>query len=101
MYRDCIKTFCPGIGDSIIKGKKVRYHLIFTMGILLLVRQRLYIEMAPGACYIFRIAINSLRPSDAYMHQYTSLSLLQIMACHLVGAKLSSEPMLEYFQFEP
>ena len=41
------------------------------MGILLLVRQRLYIEMAPEACYIFRIAINSLRPSDAYMHQYT------------------------------
>ena len=77
----------------------VRYHLIFTMAILLLVRQRLYIEMAQGACYNISktgITINSLRPSDAYMHQETKPPLVQIMAYHLVGAKALSEPMLEY-----
>ena len=62
--------FCIGI--SIIKGKMVRYHQIFTMGIFVLVRQHLYIEMAPGACHnISRIGItiHSWRPSDACMHQ--------------------------------
>ena len=42
------------------------------------------------------IAINSLRPSDAYIHQETRPPLVQIMAYHLVGAKALSEPMLEY-----
>ena len=41
-------------------------------------------------------SFNSLRPSDGYMRQYTILSLVQIMACRLVGAKPLSEPMLEY-----
>ena len=42
------------------------------------------------------VAFNSLRPSDAYMRQSTMPSLVQIMACRLVGAKPLSEPMLEY-----
>ena len=41
-------------------------------------------------------AINSLRSSDAYMRHWTGPSLVQIMACHLFGAKPLSEPMLEY-----
>ena len=56
---------------SNIKDKMVRYHVIFTMGIILLVRH-LYIEMAPGVCSnVSRIGItiNSLRLSDPYMRQ--------------------------------
>ena len=45
--------------------------------------------------------INSLRPSDAYMHPQPRTSLAQIMACRLFGAKPLSEPMLEYYQLDP
>ena len=40
--------------------------------------------------------INSLRQSDVYMHHQPRPSLVQIMACHLAGAKPLSEPMLVY-----
>ena len=40
--------------------------------------------------------VNSLRPSDAFMHQYTKPSLIQIMACRLMGAKPLSDQMLVY-----
>ena len=39
-----------------------------------------------------------LRPRDAYMHQWTMPSLVEIMACRLLGAKPLSEPMLTYSQ---
>ena len=42
------------------------------------------------------ISINSLRLSDAYMHQQSRPSLDEIMACRLDGAKPLSEPM-RYF----
>ena len=45
---------------------------------------------------IINWTLNSLRPSDAYMCQWTRPPLLQIMACRLAGAKPLSEPMLEY-----
>ena len=38
----------------------------------------------------------SLRQSDAYMRRWTRLSLIQIMACRLTGAKPLSEPMMGY-----
>ena len=38
--------------------------------------------------------VNSLRPSDAYMCWQPRPSLVQIMACRLVGVKPLSEPML-------
>ena len=44
---------------------------------------------------------NSLRPSDAYMRQLTRPSLVQIMACRLVGTKPISEPTLVYCQLDP
>ena len=44
---------------------------------------------------------NSLRPSDAYMRQYTKLSLVQIMVCRLFGAKPLSEPMPSYCSLDP
>ena len=39
----------------------------------------------------------SLRLSDAYIHQQTWPSLLEIMDCHLYGTKPLSIPVLEYF----
>ena len=40
--------------------------------------------------------VNSLRPGDAYMHRQPTTWLVQIMACHLFGAKPLSEPTLGY-----
>ena len=45
--------------------------------------------------------INSLRPIDAYMCQQYGPSLVQIVACHLFGAKPLSEPMVEYWSLDP
>ena len=39
---------------------------------------------------------NSLRPSDAYMHEQTKPSLAEIMACRLIGTKSLYEQMLSY-----
>ena len=47
-------------------------------------------------CYWSFIRLNSLRPSDAYMRQYSIATLVQIMACHLFRDKPSSEQMLPY-----
>ena len=44
--------------------------------------------------------VNSLRPSDAYMRQWTNHHWFQIMACRLVGAKPLSEPLLEYCELD-
>ena len=44
-----------------------------------------------GECFPF----NSLRQSDAYMRHQTKPLLVQMMACHLTGTSLLSEPMLE------
>ena len=51
---------------------------------------------------IFHITLNfnSLRPRDAYMRHQACPSLVQIMACRLVGAKPLSEPMLPYCQLD-
>ena len=40
--------------------------------------------------------VNSLRPSDAYMHQQTRLSFVQKTACRVIGTKPLFEPMLGY-----
>ena len=42
--------------------------------------------------------VNSLGPSDASVN---ILTLVQIMACHMFGAKPLSEPMLPYCQLDP
>ena len=47
------------------------------------------------------ININSLRPSDAYLHQETKTSLVQVMAWRLFGAKPLIEPMMTYYQSDP
>ena len=38
--------------------------------------------------------VNSLRPSDAYVHQYARPSLVQMVACHLFSNKPLPEPMM-------
>ena len=45
---------------------------------------------------------NSLRLSDAYMHQWNRPSLVQMMACCLLGTKPSAEQIMFFFcQLEP
>ena len=44
--------------------------------------------------------VNSSSPSVAYMHQWTGSSFVQVMACHLFGAKPLSEQMLIYCQLD-
>ena len=46
----------------------------------------------PGLAFEF----NSSPPIAAYMRPWTESTLVQIMACRLVGAKPLSEPMLEF-----
>ena len=38
--------------------------------------------------------------SDAYMYQWTRLALVQIMACHVIGAEPLFEPMLVYCKLD-
>ena len=40
-------------------------------------------------------------PSAAYIRQWIRSTLVEIMACRLFGAKLSSEPMLGYCPMDP
>ena len=39
---------------------------------------------------------NTLNASDAYIHQYIGLTLVQVMTCHLCSTKPSPEPILTY-----
>ena len=43
------------------------------------------------------VLFNSSPLSAAYMHQWITSALVQIIACRLFGAKPLSEPMLEYY----
>ena len=51
-------------------------------------------EFVKYSCMRQVVNINSLRSSDAYMHQYKTPSLIQIMACRLFSRKPLSEPLL-------
>ena len=42
--------------------------------------------------------LDSLKPGDAYMRQYNIATLVQIMACRLLGGKPLTEPILPYSQ---
>ena len=44
-----------------------------------------------------KYAVKSMGPSDAYMRQWIMPSLVQIMACRVLGSKPLSEPILSYF----
>ena len=46
------------------------------------------------------LLVNSLRLSDAYMHQEARPPLVQIMACCLFSTKPLSKPMLDYCQWD-
>ena len=69
--------FCSGL--NIFRHKKL---------ITMLVNHPWRIKR-PVICFI-----NSLRLSDTYRCQWTGSSLVQVMACHLFGAKPLPEPML-------
>ena len=44
----------------------------------------------------FQTLVNSLKPSDAYMRQWTRPSLVQIMVRRLFGVKSLSGPVIDY-----
>ena len=44
--------------------------------------------------------VKSLKPGDAYKHQWISSSLVQVMAWHLFSPKPLVEPVLTYCQFD-
>ena len=44
--------------------------------------------------------VNSSSPGAAHMRQWIELSLVQVMACRLFGAKPLPEPMLAYCQLD-
>ena len=46
-------------------------------------------------------SFNSSPPSAAYVSLWIGSALVQIMAVRLFGAKLLSEPLLGYCQFDP
>ena len=49
----------------------------------------------------WNIPVNSFPSSVAYMCQWTGSALVQIMACHLFGAKPLPDPILTYCLLEP
>ena len=56
----------------------------------------------PNSYYLARnYIINSLRPGDVHMLQWTRSSLFQVKSYHLFTAKPLLEPMLIYHQLEP
>ena len=53
-------------------------------------------EIRPG--FAGGYCINSFSPSTPYKRQWTGSELVQVMVCHLFGAKPQPEPMLTYSQ---
>ena len=58
-------------------------------------------DYVPMRFPVFKGFINSSKPNDSYLHKQTRPSLVQIMACHLFGAKPLSKPMLAYCELNP
>ena len=44
--------------------------------------------------------LNSSPPSVAYIHLWTGSTMIQVMACRLLGAKPLPEPVLVYYQLD-
>ena len=84
-------------------GRRQRKGLVSTKGFLILVRW--YICMEASKCRHFlhqkRMAENTLFSdvrSGKFAYMQIGSPLVQIMACHLFGAKPLSKPMLGYYQ---
>ena len=75
---------------GVIVMENMQIALIYWCGLF----RSLFISPLVKNCLTF----NPLRPSDAYMRQYNIPTLVQIMACRMLGAKPLSEPMLPYCQ---
>ena len=71
---------------GVIVMENMQIALIYWCGLF----RSLFISPLVENCLTF----NPLRPSDAYMRQYNIPTLVQIMACRMLGAKPLSEPML-------
>ena len=58
-------------------------------------------DMESGLAWKTETVFNPPVPSAVYMHWWTGSTLVQIMACRIVGAKPLSEPMLEFCSLDP
>ena len=47
------------------------------------------------------LRVDTLKPGDSYMHQWTGPALVQLMACCLFGAKPLPRQMMTYCQLDP
>ena len=71
-------------------------------GLVLKGNNLLHLSMLTHSCHQGPVGLdyftrfNSSPPSAAYMRRWTGSTLVQIMACRLVGAKPLPKPMLEY-----
>ena len=80
-----------------------------------MIRNRLYISIKstvfrcisdidiciPEDCILrFCVYSSTRRPKNAYISQYTRPLFVEIIACRLLGAKPSSEPILDYCQLD-
>ena len=72
--------------------------------------EAMMVSLLTHICVAWPQWVNSLRPCDAYMCLQPRPStgpvdnrtaLVQIMACHLFGAKPLSNPMMYYYQLDP
>ena len=72
----------------------VKIYLYILMNHVDIQRTDILTTLNPGQqnCQFF----NSSRPNDAYMHQLTGVSVVEIMECCLFGAKSVSESVLAY-----
>ena len=79
-----IKTVIPGMRIPILKIRRSRDHLIFNMGIPLLVRQHLYIEMAPED-HPSSIVLNSLNIIQWFIRDAIHQAVAMVPFGHHVG----------------
>ena len=91
--------------DVVLRPRPVTYDLLLTSRGRVGVGPRKIAEQFIHSCTIGHLQVgmsrlNSLRPSDKYMHQCHIPRLLQIMARRLFGAKPLSVPMLGYYQLD-
>ena len=85
----------------VIKRNEVQWN--WNLNTIIFIQQNVFQNVAwKLAAILFRSqCVNSSPPCAAYMRQWVGSALVQIMACHLFGAKPLSKPMPWYCQFDP
>ena len=101
---DVINHPCPKLNDgSSNLFKHINQNISVRTGLKIYLNRRLTLKKKHTNWKLTLDVINQAncllwRLCDAYMHQSTRMSLVQIRTCHLFGAKPLSASMLAYFQ---